>query len=209
MSHIHMIHVTHLSKAMSHIYTGQVLHRYESCHTNMTTRTTDEMSHVTHLSESCLTYTQVASHIYMSLKYVGVMWQGVEHIYESCHRLFHICMIQITGRLTYMCVMSHTYSSHFTYIWVTSQGVSHIYASCHRFFHICMSHVTGRSTYTGVMSHVSHVYASCHRDMTTRATDKIGHVTHLSKSCLTYIQVTSHTYMSHVTGTWRLEQQTR
>ena len=85
----------------------------ESCHTYEQVMSHIWMSHVTHLYESCHTYERVLSHIWMS---------HVTHMNESCHTCKWVMSHIWTSHGTLMNESWHTYmnEARHTYEWVTS-----------------------------------------------------------------------------------------
>jgi len=185
-SHTWMSHVSLMMSDVSRISDWCLSYEWVMSHIRM--------SQVSHMNESCLPYEWVMSHIWMN---------HVSHMNESC--------------LTYENDMSHASRQWISHVSLMMSDISHMNASYHActcfISHTWIRHGTpqasesrvshawhmneSRFTYEWVMSHIwmhhhiAHVHVSCHTWM--------SHTPHMNESRFTHEWVMSHIWTHHVT----------
>jgi len=154
------------------------------------------MSHVTHMHESCHTYTWVMSYIYMS---------HVTHMHESCHAYTWV-MSYIRNESRHHSIMSHTWIGHTQHIshvtlvkgaglWMGSRPTfpyddTHIHESWHTYTWDVS--VTLMKWVTLTSYHVTHVQESCHTFEWCHTCAWV--MSHICISPVTHIHESRHTY---------------
>jgi len=139
MSHFWMSHVTHtVWPKQGHEVEWVKAHLNESCHTREWVMSHMWMSHVTHLNESCHTYSLTKSRTMRWNESKHIWMSHVTHVNKSCH--------------TFEWVMSHIWMSHVTLL----------NESCHTFEWV-MSHIQFDKNKDNEMEWVkAHLNESCH-----------------------------------------------
>ena len=189
---IAMSHVTHINesrdtykRAMSHIWTSQVTHERVMSHKWTPTiasvfelqwvMSQEQMSHVTHMNESCHT-----SEHPRSRQCARVAMRQVTHINESCHthehplstRTYHFQCARIAmSHVTHMNHTCHTHKRVMSHIWTSHDAplLRLMIDTCHTYsinesWHMykkVISHISKVTSHMW-MRHVTRAHAACH-----------------------------------------------
>jgi len=212
MSHIWMIHVTHMTWVMSHICMSQITHMQESSHDIVTCII---LCHKLWMCHELWWHTMSRTMVihYVTNYGCDTLMHESRHDMVTC--IFSNLLYMHDGVISHMNESCCIWTSHVTYEWV----MAHMNESCHiRMSHGTYEGVTSRHGHLHLlephlhtsMSHVayewvtSHMDESCHTQMShvticspvscrapcTRMNESchtwISHVTHINESCHTY-----------------------